>query len=188
MNKKLLRDGFLKILSVEVPKEAKTTLKVAEYMDRGDAVAILIVNLDHTFAVMCTQFRVGSYVSEGVLFNTSLPAGMLDKGETPDEAAIREAKEETGLDINILFTSKPMYSSIGGTTERITMVLAEANFNPCDKLKSLDEGEGISLSIEAVEYLEYLRDIAPTNNMQMQLLLHTLLPKLKNSRVNYETL
>ena len=32
----------------------------------------------------------------------ALPGGFLDKGETPEQACIREAKEETNLDIKIL--------------------------------------------------------------------------------------
>jgi 8-oxo-dGTP diphosphatase len=32
----------------------------------------------------------------------ALPGGFIDKGETPEEACIREAKEETNLDIKII--------------------------------------------------------------------------------------
>jgi 8-oxo-dGTP diphosphatase len=34
----------------------------------------------------------------------ALPGGFLDKGETPEEACIREAKEETDLDVKIIRT------------------------------------------------------------------------------------
>lgn len=32
----------------------------------------------------------------------SMPGGLLDKGETPEQTALRETKEETGLDIELL--------------------------------------------------------------------------------------
>ena len=34
--------------------------------------------------------------------NYALPGGFLDKGETPEQACLREAKEETNLDVKII--------------------------------------------------------------------------------------
>ena len=54
--------------------------------------------------VMIRQYRypVGAYLYE-------LPAGLVDAGETPEEAAIREMKEETGLDFEVYRGGKDIY-------------------------------------------------------------------------------
>lgn len=54
--------------------------------------------------VMIRQYRypVGDYLYE-------LPAGLVDAGETPQEAAVREIKEETGLEFEVYQGGKEMY-------------------------------------------------------------------------------
>ncbi|MGV3556836.1 NUDIX hydrolase [Larkinella arboricola] len=65
---------------------------------KGDAISILVVLIDEEtgdkFVLMVRQRRVcdGSETYEH-------PAGMIDEGETPPEVALRELKEETGLEI-----------------------------------------------------------------------------------------
>lgn len=52
------------------------------------------------------------------------PAGMIDPGETPEQAAIREIKEETGLDLDVsngtIYTQT--YVSPGWTDELVAVV------------------------------------------------------------------
>lgn len=54
--------------------------------------------------VMIRQYRypVGNYIYE-------LPAGLIDDGESPEEAAIREMKEETGFAFEVYRGGKDMY-------------------------------------------------------------------------------
>lgn len=52
----------------------------------------------------------------------SFPAGLQDPGESILETAIREFKEETGLDLHPLGIDGPRYTSVGLSNERVSTV------------------------------------------------------------------
>ena len=61
----------------------------------------------------------------------NFPAGLIDAGETPEESAKRELKEETGLDLVEITDILPLsYSAIGFSNESNVCVLgiAEGTF------------------------------------------------------------
>lgn len=63
-------------------------------MERVDVVYVYLANKTEDQVLMVKNFGAGdSYYT--------LPGGAVEKGETLKEAAIREAKEETGLDVSI---------------------------------------------------------------------------------------
>jgi len=72
--------------------------------------------------VVIREYRVsvGDYIY-------SIPAGLVDQGETIVEAAERELKEETGLTIkNIISETPPLYSSPGLSDESANLLYVEA--------------------------------------------------------------
>jgi nudix-type nucleoside diphosphatase (YffH/AdpP family) len=101
--------------------------------ERGDAVAIMLYNPDNKSVIIVNQFKVPSLIArrrdnpESVDgWVTEATAGMVDAGETPEKAIIRETLEETGYRI----ASRPrliskFFSSPGGTSERIFLYFAE---------------------------------------------------------------
>ena len=61
-------------------------------------------------------------------YEYSFPAGLIDDGETPEIAAIRELKEETGLNVDkITLISPASYSSAGLTDEALNIVFVECS-------------------------------------------------------------
>ena len=91
-------------------------LKNFEDLQNGkeDAVAIIMHDETGEKILINREFRMatGRWVY-------NFPAGLIDPGETPEQAARRELKEETGLDIlKINQWWGPCYSAIGFSNER----------------------------------------------------------------------
>lgn len=89
-----------------------------EIVEHRGGVAVLAQDREGRL-VMVRQFRLAA--NDFVL---ELPAGLIDRGESPLEAATRELREETGLeagDMDFLFE---FYTSPGFTNERIHLFMA----------------------------------------------------------------
>ena len=89
--------------------------------------------------MLVIQYRppVGKYTIEW-------PAGLIDEDETPEEAATREMKEETGYEGRILDSGPVVASDPGLTNATLKLVMVEVKLNEGDNGmpdQKLDEGE-----------------------------------------------
>ncbi len=96
--------------------------------------------------VLIRQYRypVGDYLYE-------LPAGLVDGGETPEEAAVREMKEETGLDFEAYRGGKemfrrPFFFGPGFTDETGSAVFGYASGNIDGSLREDSEDIAVILA------------------------------------------
>jgi ADP-ribose pyrophosphatase len=120
----------------------------------ADAVVIVPIHTDKAGTrrlVVIREFRVplGDY-------EYGFPAGLLAK-ESPEEAAVRELKEETGLKVTkITRVSPTIYSSAGLTDEAIKMIFVE-----CEGTVSQDgneDGENIETLLLDIDQLRTLME------------------------------
>jgi ADP-ribose pyrophosphatase len=75
----------------------------------------------------------------------AFPAGLAEEGESPEQAARRELREETGLELlDVTRVSPVTYSSAGLTDEAVVIVFATAR-RPADCRQCLDETEDIEV-------------------------------------------
>ncbi|NWG35430.1 MAG: NUDIX hydrolase [Chloroflexi bacterium] len=95
-------------------------------LERGDSVAVLILNLDTNKLIMVNQFRYPSY-KNGHGWITETVAGILDPGETPEQTARREVEEEIGLSVSKLEYIANFYPSPGGSSERVYLFYSEVS-------------------------------------------------------------
>jgi nudix-type nucleoside diphosphatase (YffH/AdpP family) len=100
--------------------------------ERGDSVAILLLDRQRGSVVLVEQFRMPVLVArrrddpsttDGWIIETI--AGTIDAGETPDNAVVREAFEETGYRIQRPRLIGRVFSSPGGASERVFLYFAE---------------------------------------------------------------
>ncbi|KAF3291615.1 hypothetical protein TWF132_006605 [Orbilia oligospora] len=83
------------------------------------------------------------------------PAGLIDQGETPEAAAIRELKEETGYEGKVISISPTIVSDPGMTTANMQLVVMEVNLNEGDPepQQQLDDGEFIERVVVPLDEL-----------------------------------
>ncbi len=101
-----MEDGKLKCMTGDYPADGVLIYGIHQGTD----------GIDRLVMVRQLRYPLNDYVYE-------LPAGLIDAGETPEEAAIREYQEETGLLFKPLnldpSLTRPFYSSVGMTDESV---------------------------------------------------------------------
>jgi len=88
------------------------------------ACAVLIYDTVIDRLILVRQFRIQAHMN-GQGWVIELAAGMLDDGEDPAEAAVREVAEETGYEVQRLQPVSTFLSAPGVMTERIHIFYAE---------------------------------------------------------------
>ncbi len=94
-----------------------------ELLERGDAVAVLLFDPACDEVLLIEQFRIGPAARKDDPWLVEVVAGMIDEGETPREAAMRESIEEAGHAPRELIHLARYYSTPGGSSERIDLFL-----------------------------------------------------------------
>ncbi len=117
-----------------------------------DAVVLIMHNKEGDKLLLNKEFRLS--VGEWVY---NFPAGLIEPGEAPTEAAKRELKEETGLDlIEITDTLPTSYGAVGFSNEKNLTIIGVASGEFADSSSTVEE-------IEAGWYgKEELRDLLKT--------------------------
>ncbi len=107
-------------------KEDKLKLYTKDIQAEG-IVIYPILREEPDKIIMIRQYR---YPLDDYLYE--LPAGLIDAGEAPSEAAIREMKEETGMDFEVYEEGNPAYRrpffmGAGFTDESVNAVFGYAS-------------------------------------------------------------
>lgn len=117
----------LRLDEVELPS-GKIALR--EIVEHRPAVAMLPIAGDGS-VLLIRQYR--DAIRQQIL---EIPAGILDPGEAPREAARRELQEEIGFDARTLEEWGTIFTSPGFSDERVTLFLAtdlvESRLQPDD--------------------------------------------------------
>lgn len=135
---------------------------VRRQIEGGERISasVSIVATDDKKERLCIirQFRVaaGKYVYE-------FPAGLMDEGENVEEAAVREFKEETGMELKIDRISPPRYTSIGLSDERCSVVYGTYQGQPSQDFLESDE----EITVELADR-ERLRDILENEDVTLK--------------------
>ncbi len=119
-------------------------------LERGNSVAVLVFNHDTNKLILETQFRYPTYKNKHG-WTIEIIAGMIDTGETPEDAIRRELQEEIGLTVDFLEHITTFYPSPGGSSELIYLYYSEVSGKNAKYKKTgglINEGE----DVKAVEF------------------------------------
>ncbi len=95
-----------------------------ELIDHGSAAVVLAIDRTRGVAILVRQWRTGLLGTDDPYLLEAC-AGIIDPGETPEEAARREADEEIGVKIGALRSFGCVLPSAGTTTERMYLFVAD---------------------------------------------------------------
>ena len=122
--REVLFQGFFRVDRVHVQHDrfdgTPSAVFTREVFHRCAKVAgVLLFDPQHDKVVLIEQFRPAPALNKENPWMMEVVMGMVDAGETPEQAARREALEEAGCEIQTLHPIANYYSSPGGTTEYI---------------------------------------------------------------------
>jgi nudix-type nucleoside diphosphatase (YffH/AdpP family) len=153
VERKRVYDGWntFELLTVETTdSDGTASHHVREVVDHGAAAAVLAIDRDRGAALLVRQWRAGLVAVDAPdPYPLEACAGILDPGETPEEAARREAEEELGLRIGELRSLGSILPSIGTLTERMHLFVAEVT-----EADRTEDGGGLAHEGEDVEVVE----------------------------------
>jgi nudix-type nucleoside diphosphatase (YffH/AdpP family) len=115
-------------------------------LERGDSVAALLVNREEEKIILIKQFRFPVYTKEkNNAWTWEIVAGMVENGQSKEEAIIREIAEETGYNVSKVDSLFYFYPTPGGSNEKVQLYYVEVEQE--DKTFSgggvISEGEDI---------------------------------------------
>ncbi len=92
-----------------------------ELFKRGDAVGVLLYDPVNHLVGLVEQFRTGAMDEPQGPWQFEVVAGMMRRDEDPEQVAVRELQEETGVEVEKLIPICDYLVSVGGTDEKMHM-------------------------------------------------------------------
>lgn len=164
--------GFFAIdhydISYKMYSGKTTPILKREIFERDhDAVAILPYDKKTDEIVLIEQFRPGALKDPVSPWLIEIVAGMIDDGETEEEACIRELQEEAKITItkeNLHLVNR-VYPSPGGASERVSIFIADVDSSHLSSFGGLEiEHEDIRIfKVKAQEAFDLVKSMRICN-------------------------
>ena len=159
LGKKIIHNGFFKMKEITLKYQkydGKWSNEIKRELFGGAQVsAVLPYDPDNKKLVLIQQFRPGTISKKSNNYLDEIVAGIIDKGETPKETAIRECFEETGCKARNLRPIQGYFPAPGSSESFYHLFLGEVVAPNKEIIKRLEnENEDIlvkSYSFEEVK-------------------------------------
>ncbi|OAT45097.1 ADP-ribose pyrophosphatase [Proteus hauseri ATCC 700826] len=123
-----------------------------EVFERGHAGVLLPYDPLRDEVVLIEQIRIPAYETSETPWLLEVIAGMVEKGESPEDVVRREAQEEAGVDVARCEPIISYLSSPGGTSERMHVYVGEVDATTAKGIHGLAcENEDIRVHVVSRE-------------------------------------
>ncbi len=140
LKREVLHQGFFKMEGFDLSHDkfdgGELTIR-RELLERGDAAAAVLYDKNHDEVLLIEQFRIGPAMRDDNPWLIEVVAGIVDAGESREEAIRREAVEESGYAPSEVVYLGKYYATPGGSSECIYLYLGYV-----DKDRPVHDGGG----------------------------------------------
>jgi len=156
LSRKSVYRGFYQMDTVEFQHQlfagGHTGTIKREMFVRGNVAGLLAYDPAADCVALIEQFRIGAVNLGPDPWLFEIIAGMIDTDDSPEQTAIREAREEAGLNIESAELVSHYLASPGVSTEEVFIYYAETDLQDVGGLHGLAaEGEDIRVSVVPAE-------------------------------------
>ncbi len=121
---------------------------VRERVEGNHAVSVLLFDPQHDQVVLIEQFRIGALGHQEPPWLLETVGGYLEPGESPEEVARRETREESGCELLDLEFIGSLFSSPGWSGERLTLYCGRVDSRQAQGIHGVEEeGEDIRVVV-----------------------------------------
>jgi len=152
LSEETIWDGFVRFTRVEAELPARVgppIVVIREVHDHGDVAVVLPVDFERRKLILVRQWRVPAWLNGYKQRMWEAVAGIIDKGESPEDCALREAIEESGYRLTGLKKAGEAYSSPGLITEKFYLFIGQYSLET-----KVHDGGGLDEEGEDIEVVE----------------------------------
>lgn len=148
-----------------------------DVLRRGPAVAVVLYDPDHDQVVLIEQFRLPALLAGVSPWQIEIVAGLVGAGETPEQVAVRETREEAGLALEGELVPIQRYlPSPGASDESVFLFCARVDATAAAGVHGLpEEGEDIRVVVKTLAEIETMLDAGAIENGHTLVALYWLL-------------
>ena len=155
LGEQTLYEGFFTLKRIQFKHKlfagGESGVVTRELLIKGAASAVIAYDPKEDSVILVEQVRIGAaYYPEShrSAWLLELIAGMVEKGEKPEEVALRESEEEAGIQVKNLTHCLSVWDSPGGTVERIHLFAGEVDSSLAKGIHGLaEENEDIRVHV-----------------------------------------
>jgi ADP-ribose pyrophosphatase len=148
-----------------------------DVLRRGAAVALVLYDPDRDSVVLIEQFRLPALLAGSSPWQIEIVAGLVDGDETPEDVAVRETREETGLTLTgELIPIQRYLPSCGASDESVHLLCAQIDASTAGGVHGApEEGEDIRTVVKTIPEIETMLDAGAIENGHSLIALYWLL-------------
>ncbi|VTP72897.1 ADP-ribose diphosphatase [Haemophilus influenzae] len=155
LGEQTLYEGFFTLKQIQFKHKlfagGQSGVVTRELLIKGAASAVIAYDPKEDSVILVEQVRIGAAYhpeSNRSPWLLELIAGMVEKGEKPEDVALRESEEEAGIQVKNLTHCLSVWDSPGGIVERIHLFVGEVDSSQAKGIHGLaEENEDIRVQV-----------------------------------------